>query len=169
MDRQLLRGTYKDRFVVKKVSIGVCLGLPLACALALAGCGANRRSFFGGDIRLDVAVAPHANRDSPVPVDLLVFYDEKALEAALAMSSGQWFSAREQFRLDHPKGYQSWSWEWVPGQTVPSTKLSFGIGSRAGLVFADYSTPGAHRVRFDPHSNLAVKLDETAFTVEPRP
>ena len=144
--------------------------LAVALLLSLAACsGAHRRSFFGGDIRLEVSVDQAANRNSAVAVELLVVDDPKVLDAVLALSAADWFGGREQFRRDHPKGYSSWAWEWVPGQTVPPAKLSFGIGARGGVVFADYLTPGKHRVRFAPHSNLRLTLGAEDLTVEAQP
>lgn len=130
-------------------------------------CSANPRSFFGGDLKLEVEVAQETNQNSPVAVELLVASDEQVLTAALALSAHDWFVGREQFRRDHPKGYVSWFWEWVPGQPVPPQKLSFGVGARGGILFADYLSAGKHRLRFDPHQGIRLRLAETDFTVEP--
>lgn len=140
--------------------LGFAAGLSLACS-------ANPRSFFGGDLTLQVQVAPEANQNSPVPVELLVISSEQALEDALKLSARDWFAKREEWKRDHPKGWVAWSWEWVPGQDVAPQKLSFGTGARGGLLFADYLSEGSHRLRFDPHQGLKLVLGEKEFTVEP--
>lgn len=139
---------------------GLLLGLVLSCS-------ANPRSFFGGDLKLQVDVAPEANQNSAVAVELLVVSNEQVLADAMKLSAHDWFLKREEWKRDHPKGYVSWSWEWVPGQSVPPQKLSFGTGARAGLLFADYLSAGNHRLRFDPHQGVRLHLGEKEFTVEP--
>jgi type VI secretion system protein len=112
-------------------------------------------------------VAGDANQNSPLAVDLLVVSNEQALADALKLTAHDWFEKRAEFQRDHPKSYVSWSWEWVPGQDVPPQKLSFGVGARAGILFADYLSPGSHRVRFDPHQNVRLRLAATDFSLEP--
>jgi type VI secretion system protein len=138
----------------------------LLAALALS-CSANPRSFFGGDLKLEVFVAQKANQNSPVPVELLVISNEQVLGDVLKLTAHDWFTQREDWKRDHPNGYVSWTWEWVPGQTVPARKLPFGTGARAGILFADYLSAGSHRLRFEPHQGLRLRLEEKEFTVEP--
>jgi type VI secretion system protein len=145
-----------------------CLGLAAILGGVGGACSANPRSFFGGDLKLQVAVARDANENSPVAVELLVISNEQVLNEALKLTAQKWFEGRDEFRHDHPEGYVSWSWEWVPGQQVEQQKLSFGVGARAGLLFADYGSAGNHRQRFDPHQSILLRLDERDFTVEPR-
>jgi type VI secretion system protein len=144
-------------------------GIVLLALLAVLSfsCSANPRSFFGGDLKLQVDVAPEANQNSAVAVELLVVSNEEVLGDVMKLSAHDWFLKREEFKRDHPKGYLSWSWEWVPGQNVPPQKLSFGTGARAGLLFADYLSAGNHRLRFEPHQGLRLRLGEKEFTVEP--
>jgi type VI secretion system protein len=137
--------------------------------VVLGSCSANPRSFFGGDLKVQVAVAPNANQNSAVAVELLVISNEQVLSEAMKLTAQKWFEGRDEFRRDHPDGYVSWSWEWVPGQEVAPQKLAFGVGARAGILFADYSSPGSHRQRFDPHQPIRLHLEETDFTVEARP
>ena len=151
------------RFPLRRVGI-VLLGLLAVLSLS---CSANPRSFFGGDLKLQVDVAPEANQNSAVAVELLVVSNEEVLGDVMKLSAHDWFLKREEFKRDHPKGYLSWSWEWVPGQGVPPQKLSFGTGARAGLLFADYLSAGNHRLRFDPHQGLRLRLGEKEFTAEP--
>lgn len=139
----------------------------LLLALAAAACrSTSRPSFFGGDVILRVSVAPAANLNSPVPVELVVAYDKKVLDELLAMSAREWFDGREQYLRDHPKGFSAWRWEWVPGQVIERQRFSFGVGARGGVVYADYLTAGKHRARFDPHRNLWIKLEDEGFSVE---
>jgi len=142
--------------------------LCLLLAVVLGSCSANPRSFFGGDLKLQVESAPDANQNSPVAVELLVISNEQVLAEAMKLSAQKWFEGRDEFRRDHPDGYVSWSWEWVPGQEVAAQKLAFGVGARAGLLFSDYSSPGNHRQRFDPHQSILLRLAETDFAVEAR-
>lgn len=126
---------------------------------------------FGGEITVDARIDADANGDSPVKLDLLVVYDKALLDKLLGLSAGDWFKAREQFRRDYPddEGYRSWSWEWIPGQTVEPQRIEFGMGARAGLLFVGYDAPGPHRQRFDPHQNLTIHLRRTDWSVEQTP
>ena len=137
------------------------------------GCGANRRSFFGGDVAVRVAADPEINQNSPVAVEMVVVYDKDLLEALLAKTARDWFRDREQIRKDHPgeKDFISMRWEVVPGQSLPAQglpaeEMSFGSGARGGVVFADYFSEGAHRARFDPHLDLKIHLQDTDFSLE---
>lgn len=135
---------------------------------ALVACSANPRSFFGGDITVQIQVGDHANQDSPVPVELLVVYDDKLLEYLLGLDAQKWFSEREQVRRDHPddKSYVSTYWELVPGQTPLKKKISFDAGARGAVVFADYLSEGKHRARLDPHKDVVIRLQDSDFSVE---
>ena len=140
----------------------------LALNLLLLGCGGNRPSFFGGDIKVAAQVDPGANQNNPVAVELVVVYDRALLEKLLTLKARDWFKQREQFKKDHPddKDFVSWYWEWVPGEAVEPLEVSFGTGARAGIVFADYLTAQDNRARFDPHVDVRIHLQEEGFTVE---
>ncbi len=140
--------------------------LPLL--LLILGCGANRKSFFGGDVTVRVDADPEINQNSPVAVEMLVVYDKALLETLLAKTAREWFQGRDQVFKDHPedKSFISKSWEIVPGQSLPAEEVSFGTGARGGIVFADYFSDGAHRARFDPHQSLRIHLQDKDFSVE---
>jgi len=139
--------------------------------LLALGCGANRKSFFGGDVTVQVDADPEINQNSPVAVEMLVIYDKALLEALLAKTAREWFQSREQVFKDHPgdKAFVATSWEVVPGQSLPAQEVSFGTGARGGIVFADYFSEGAHRARFDPHQSVRIHLQDKDFSLEPMP
>ena len=156
-----------QRSFVRRVRHGLCALL----ALGALGCGTGSRSLFGGDVAVRLDADPKINQDSPVPVELVVFYD-KDLQAKLAgMTAREWFQNREQTRKDHPgeDDFVSLGWEIVPGQSMPAQTLSFASGARGGLVFADYFSDGAHRTRVDPHQNLRIHLQADDVAVEQTP
>lgn len=146
------------------------LAVVLLAALLVSSCGFSRRisRLFGGDIKMTVSVSPQLNNNSPVPVEILIFYDQGLMEQVLAMTAEQWFAARSQFIKDNgtkQPGFDTHHWEWVPNQTIDRLKLSYRIGARGGVVFVGYASAGAHRQSIDPQLNTALNLGATDFTV----
>lgn len=157
-------GGKASRFGVPGWSAARLLAAPLLSILA-----ACSSSFFGGEMKVQIQVDAHLNQDSPVPVELLVVYDDKLLEYLLGLDAQKWFSERDQVRRDHPgeKYFVSSYWELVPGQSPPEKKLSFDAGARGAVVFANYLSEGKHRVRLlDPHKRVLIHLQDSDFSVE---
>ena len=138
--------------------------------LSISSCGVKKnvavrtRKLFGSDIEFHAHVAPNANMNNPVAVELLLVYDEKLLETLTKTSAKDWFMNRDQFRQDNPKGFDSWYWEWIPGQRVKDQKLPLKPSARAALVYANYMVPGDNRAKLDPYKSVTVNLGERAFT-----
>jgi type VI secretion system protein len=148
--------------------------MALLCApllLALAACGSSSLSLFGGDVVAQVVVDAGINQDSPVPVELVVVYDKKLLDQLLTLTARDWFTKKDQIKRDFPgdEAFVSIAWELVPGQVMPAQELSFGVGARAGIVYADYFSLGDHRARIDPHQNVVIHLRDSDFSVEQAP
>lgn len=100
-------------------------------------------------LRLDAVsfkVSPTANDTAPVAVDVVTVRDKKLVETLGTMNAIDWFAHREQIQRDNPTTVQVFSWELVPGQVL-SQKLPKMERAWAVLVFADYASPGAHRLR----------------------
>jgi type VI secretion system protein len=141
----------------------------LGFAVLATACGVTTRarSILGGRVDVSVILSESANQNHPVAVDLLVVHEPELLERLLGMSAREWFNQRDQLQRDFLPGedLDVWSWEWVPGQRVPEQEIPLSAGAAGGLVFADYRTPGAHRVRFDPFSDLTLRFQETGFEI----
>jgi len=126
-----------------------------------------QRPIVDADLRVRVEIAESANDDSPVAVDIVLVYDRFLSERLLTMPARQWFATRDQIMRDYllEAGVACWSWEWVPGQRVGDIELAVRSGARTAFVFAGYHTEGAHRVRFDPLTDIALRIDKTDFVV----
>lgn len=136
--------------------------LPLLGAL---GCGTTR-SFFGGELAAAIYTDPALNQNSPVQVELLVIYDNQLLQQVRSLTAQQWFAQRDQILRDGAarKSLVSRYWELVPGQPVVPVvqeKLSFEVGARGAVVFANYASAGAHRLLLDPHQDVVIHLGES--------
>ncbi len=140
-------------------------------SLLAASCGlaTRTRSMFGGTLPVHVTVGANANQSSAVAVAVVVVYQRPVLEKLVALSAREWFEHQEQLRRDYPGSFDAWSWEWVPGQVVPDQELRYESGAKAGVVFADYLAPGAHRAVIDPHRPLRLALDRTDFAAAAGP
>lgn len=151
---------------VHRAAIG--MALVLLASLAAAGCSFSR-SLFGGDVTAQIVTDDRINHNTPVQVELLVVFDDQLLQQLLAMPAQQWFAKREQVRRNYPgdTGYVSLYWEIVPGQPPIQETLSFGVGARAAVVFANYAAAGDHRERRDPHEDLRIHLQDSELFVGP--
>lgn len=134
--------------------------------LGLGGC--SGKSYQHAETaRVQMDVAPDANQDSAIEVDIVAIYDADLLETLLKIPARDWFSKRRQFELDYPKGWKAWNWQVVPGQSIPTQDISADSGASYGvLVFANYRTPGDHRARVSKVTDVIVHLQRDGFVVE---
>ncbi len=122
--------------------------VPLLTVLCLAACSASPPR-----VNIDtlaIKVTTQANLDTPIAVDVALARSPQLFDTLLGLPSAKWFAQRDQFQRDYPKDLSVYTYELVPGQQIADQPFSFKGQRAAGvLVFADYQTPGAHRVRLD--------------------
>jgi type VI secretion system protein len=133
---------------------------------ALVGCSASLPK-----VRVDtlaIAVSTQANLDTPIAVDAVLVRNPQLLDALLGLPSSKWFAQRDQWRRDHPDDLAVVSYEVVPGQQIAAAPFAFGGKRGAGVVvFANYQTPGAHRVRLDTGpANALLLLGDQDLSVQ---
>lgn len=137
------------------------------------GCGGSHHRHVHmrvkGQIHVSVAVDPEVNQKSPIPVDIVLVYNEELVDKLAELTAQEWFARRQQFARDQVRGedFDSWSWEWVPGQRVEEMHLPGKSKAKAGFVFARYIQVQAHRQRFEPKKNLRILLGADDFVVQP--
>jgi len=141
----------------------------------LAGCGVPKRAtntvkvLKNGKLDVVINIAPKANLDNPVALDMVMVYDKTLLKQLQGLTAKDWFEKRGQIKLNYPgdSGLDFWSWEWVPGQQVRIDPLTVKSKTVGALIYANYLTPGEHRAVFDPFHSISLALGEKAFSVEP--
>ena len=116
-----------------------------------------------------IAASEGANLNSPVAIDIVLVIEEPALEKLAALSAAKWFQTRSDMLRTFPGTYSYKSWEVAPGQTLRLRGDSFGSPSVVGVfVFADYLTPGEHRMRVEQlQDGIIVQLGVRGFSVSP--
>jgi type VI secretion system protein len=121
-------------------------------------------------VTLHVHVAPDANQNAPIPVDLVFAYEQGVADALAELGAGEWFARKAQMRRDDPdrQAFEVWEWEWVPGQEVPAIEQSVPAGARRWVrgifVFANYRSAGPHRLRLSAgSSSLALLSTDVAL------
>lgn len=108
-----------------------------------------------------------ANLNSPVALDVVLLKDEASLTMVSGLPASKWFAARAELAKTFPQSLKYRSIEIAPGQTLRVPVSEFGSGRvTAVMIFADYLTPGEHRVRVDQlQGEMLVQLGARAFTV----
>jgi type VI secretion system protein len=116
-----------------------------------------------------IAAAEGANLNSPVALDIVLVLEEPALEKLAALPAAKWFQVRSDMLRTFPGTYIYKSWEVAPGQTLRLPGETFGTPSVVGVfVFADYLTPGEHRMRVEQlQDGIIVQLGARGFSVSP--
>ena len=142
--------------------------LLIPIVLLAASCGLpNRvRSMFGGQLPIQVSIAADANENSPLAVELVVVYEKKLVDKLLEKKARDWFANREQFLRDYADDVDSWKWEWIPGQEVQPLEVTYGVGAKRVILFADYLTPGEHRANIDPQQPFRLVLGQSELELE---
>lgn len=154
--------------ILKICLISLALGSLSACGTI----GSVASFFTAKGSRLDwngmtVIAAEGANLNTPVAVDVVLLRDDAALGMVSALSASKWFSSRTDLAKTFPEGLSYRSMEIAPGQTLKLPADAFGASRVVGvMLFADYLTPGEHRVRVDQmHGEILVQLGARAFSV----
>jgi len=160
-------------FHIPITRFGRLIGVGMLCAVILvtsacSNIGARTRAMFGDRLEIKVKIAPDANMDNPVAVDLLLVYDDALLERLIAMTALEWFNQREQIRKDNlpEEGLDTFEWEWIPGQTVADIDLPLKPSAKAAILFVRYLTPGPHRFRIDPFSDFTIRFEASEVFIE---
>jgi type VI secretion system protein len=116
---------------------------------------------------MTVIAAEGANLNTPVALDVVLLRDDASLGMVSALSASKWFSSRADLAKTFPEGLSYRSMEVVPGQTLKLPASAFGGSRLVGvMVFADYLTPGEHRMRVDQlQGDILVQLGARNFSV----
>lgn len=120
-------------------------------------------------LQLEVSLTQRANQDAPVPVSFVAVKDPKFFEKVLGLSAKQWFEQREQLRRDDPSGqlFTEWEWEHVPGYAPPPVVIEVDGNAIGAVIFANYHSPGDHRIRVGPQRRLRIELGDDDLIVRP--
>ncbi|MFI5447673.1 hypothetical protein [Polaromonas sp. UC242_47] len=153
---------------LKICAVGLMLGGLSACS----SMGSVANFFMAKGNRLDwngmtVIAADGANLNTPVALDVVLLRDDATLGMASALSASKWFSSRADLGKTFPEGLSYQSMEIAPGQTLKLPASTFGASRLVGVIlFADYLTPGEHRVRVDQmQGDILVQLGARSFSV----
>lgn len=114
-----------------------------------------------------IQAANDANLNSPVALDVVMFKDDASLTMASTLPAAKWFATRGEMEKTFPQAISYKSFEVTPGQTLRITSADLGQARVAGvMMYADYLTPGEHRVRVDQlQGAVLVQLGAREFTV----
>lgn len=148
--------TQKITYVMKKFS----KHLAAIATIALASCSSiSTPSASLTMASVSMYAEPDANQNSALAVDLVIVYNAALLGTLSQMSAKTYFAASKQLLLDNPTLLDIWHWELVPGQIVQNFQPPQNKGEAFGAyLFADYHTPGDHRVRVTPDGILNILL-----------
>lgn len=158
-----------SRFCAGRIS-GRAGWIALILFLSLTPAGCNSLSPGVKTTAVEIFVAPGANNDSALQVDVVAVYDPTLMTRLLAMPASAWFSGKSQIRLDYPDGFRVWNWQLVPGTQMVATDVSpDSAKSYEILVFASYASPGDHRTRLGRLERVRLSMAATGFTAQALP
>ena len=153
--------------VLAALAVGGCSTIASTYDKALALVGLKGDKVAWKDVVL--VASEGANLNSPVAVDIVLVVEETSMEKVAAQPAAKWFQTRADMLKTFPGSFIYKTWEVSPGQTIRLADPSFGGPRVAGVfVFADYLTPGDHRIRVQELQNgIIVELGARNFSVRP--
>jgi type VI secretion system protein len=141
-------------------------GLIIGCALKHPVKSMKSATGHPPTVILQVSLTGDANADSVVPFDIVVVRDKKLLKSISPMDAATWFGpkGRCNYRGGPGAKVEFHSWEFVPGQTF-RIDIPVTTDTRAVLGFANYASPGEHRVSFVTSGSEFVDMGEDGVHV----
>ena len=123
--------------------------------------------FPGGVKKVTLVTAPDTNSDRAIAVDLVYATGTLAAQQIGKLSAREFFSRRTQLLRDYPDSVTIRSWEVAPGQLVKNAETKPPCNLVASYLFADYATPGDHRVTLGEVHTVEVTLGAADLSVGP--
>jgi type VI secretion system protein len=163
------RSALSLRPLLRALFVGVILG---ALTCSVPGCAWLGMKGARLDWReVSLIATQDANNNSPVAVDVVMISDPAFFDKLLALRATQWFQDRDDLVATYPQAVRYRSWEVVPGESLSIDKRTFDGPRVTGvLVFARYTSPGAHRQRIDIYKGrLVLTLKTNDYTLETLP
>jgi type VI secretion system protein len=135
--------------------------------LLLTGCQSNDQTY--PDVNLEtvnILLDADANENSATAVDLLMIYDKGLLKSIMSMNSRKYYNNLNQIKRDYPELVDIFHWELTPGQFIYNYPVTMRDDTPYGaVVFADYYTPGDHRIRVGTEENIHIQLKRLDFCI----
>lgn len=151
---------------------GSLRSLLIMLLLLCTGCG-----MFGGGPKavkpgwktLALVAAQDVNSNSALAVDVVLVRDSKLLDTLLALPAAKYFAATSAMQRSYPDQMAVLAFEITPGQKIDVERARFkGDKVWAVLAFANYATPGEHRVRLPlDQDHLVIDLATDDFAAPP--
>ena len=156
--------------------------LPLqGCLTPLAGLpfvGSSNERFMMGHLgsrtkvklkTITFSAANDANKNSSTHVHLVLVYDPHMIPEFMKMPAQTYFKNKyyQQLQRDHRSTLHMYSFQVPPGSKIGPIRVSTDGTPVAGFIFAEYQTPGDHRIRITEERHMMVMLDKTEWHVMP--
>lgn len=136
--------------------------------LLLGACGhlevdvKDGKSVPQGQVFLEITsfdVRSQSNNNSAVALDLVIVYDKGLIDKFLSMSATEYFKKKRQLTLDYPVQIQVKNWEIAPSQTINPYRVHYAHPvPEAAFIYANYGTPGEHRLRVGDQTGIQLIL-----------
>lgn len=109
-----------------------------------------------------------ANNNSAIQVDIVLITTQELYDKVSVLTAAEWFKQRKQIMYDAANKYKALSVtsrEVMPGQQLEVPKIQAPWGLKGVLVFANYQTPGPHRIALQRLNDAVIILGKEDFTV----
>lgn len=107
-----------------------------------------------------------ANQKSATSIDLLIVYNQALMQVLLGLDAKTYFVKAKQIKQDYPDLADIHHWELTPGQVIREYPIKLRSEEPKGaFMFADYYTPGQHRVRLGSSKVIHVVFKANDFCV----
>lgn len=117
--------------------------------------------------RVSFRVADDVNDSSPVTVHILIPYKADVYADLLKLSSEDYFAKVSQIKADNTGQLDVFEWDLIRSQRLDDVPIKPSKYSGEGvIVFASYTSPGAHRLTIGDNESVVIQLDNSDFSIQ---